>query len=202
MSDEFLDAAIEAERCLLACGWIDAISLSESANTYGLCKASFVLDEHKRQLGYLCGCVDLERGWSMSEYIDIVVSEGVYHCELEALDAWDEVMFCGHDQRLLGLYAETVADNHRRMKEAKDHLLAAARLTGCEPLVPIGDNCVASLNGHVLVISDRDRLSIEESKRLCRELRAKSRRMILKPKSGWEPEADELLGMDGASRRF
>lgn len=202
MTDDFLRLAIEAERHLLACGWRDPLALHEEALEHELKGSSFILDEHSRQFAYLCGSLERDITPTLDHYIDVVVGIGEAHCDLEALDELDAVLWVDYRPQLVGQYAATVADNAEALATARQHLKAASALIG-DNEIPLSKDATATLTGkHVLVISERDRLSLDEASALARRMAARSRRLIVAPEPDWKPEPGELKAMDDSARQI
>ncbi len=126
LADELILKSEEAERTFLASFWFDPVSAHDAACDAGLKSATFTTAPHSLLFWYLGSCHELNRPASIPEIVDIskhVPDTDWQACELQWLFEETEI-----SDGAAPLYAEAVADFHRKRVEAQQCLRRFAEL--------------------------------------------------------------------------
>jgi len=126
LADDLIEKSIEAERTFLACMWFDPFAAHEAACDAGLMGATFTTAAHSLLFWYLATCHESDRPAFIDEAVTIsntVPDADWQRCELQSLFEETEIT-----DGAAPLYAEAVADFHRKRVEAQECLKRFAEL--------------------------------------------------------------------------
>lgn len=114
---------VEAERSILAVGWLDPAGLNEAACDAGLTGGDFAEEKHSFQFAYLCMAAHLGRRPTIGEALTLATTADVY------LD-WDDLSAVlrhidddALPSSMLPTLAETVVENSRDRDRAQACLI-------------------------------------------------------------------------------
>lgn len=113
---------LDAERSVLAVGWLDPVGLNEAACDAGLTGGDFVEEKHSFQFAYLCTAAHLGRRPTIGEALTLATTADVY-LDLDDLSAVlrhiDDDAF---PSSMLPMLAKTVVENSRDRDRAQTGL--------------------------------------------------------------------------------
>ncbi len=127
---DFANEMLEAERCLVASGWLDPVALNNSAFELGLSGYHFCDTLPSILYCYLCLCADNDRAPSPAEFCDLANRNLVVVSEDELIEL---VLGTRTQAGQIREYALLVIDFASRRSRARRCLALAAHLLSGDP---------------------------------------------------------------------